>query len=360
MHLRSLTREEASELTTATLGVPDELELESVPAIAESLRRAASFMCPTPPGRIVDALLGALRPLVADRVERGKVSKVLDLLVASGDLLELSEGGGHGSRLLYLAPPSYVERAPGSYLLAGVRPYGEALVPSDLAGVIRPAGHMRVLEMPAGDAPQALDSAGVREVPADNWISAPRAEAPETSVARYSQPLESAPMAGDLTEIRILAKETDVTYYSGRWRSPIPQDTGTFLARRPQQYGADLWCIMSVEAGTPQRVLDLPVHDPLVPGRDEAWRFQAALDSLAGAPQRFRIHDDSATNGVVLDFFSPLPGFAERYLELVGKSRDKSRGALFSFDVPPYAVERTEAFLIEMLWMIPEEATNGD
>lgn len=360
MQLRSLTPKEASKLAAVALGIPNGVELGSVPGIAESLRRAASFMCPTTPSRTVDAVLGVLRPLLADRVDRGKVSKVLDLLVASGDLLELNEGGGRSSRLLYLAPPSYVERAPGSYLLAGVRPYGEALLSNDLAGFIKPVSHMRVLEMSAGEAPRALDAAGIREVPAKTWISAPRAEAPETFAARFSEPLGSAPRAGDLKHVRILADKTDVTYYSGHWRSPTPQDTGTFLARRPQQYGADLWCIMSVEIGTPERVLDLPVHDPLAPGRDEAWRFQAALDSLSGAPQRFRVHDDSATSNFVLDFFSPLPGFAERYLGLVGKSRDKSPGALFSFEVPPNVVERTEAFLIEMLWMIPEETTNGD
>ena len=39
---------------------------------------------------------------------------------------------GRMVRLVYLGPPSYIERAPGTYMLLGVRPFGAWLVESDL------------------------------------------------------------------------------------------------------------------------------------------------------------------------------------------------------------------------------------
>ena len=42
-------------------------------------------------------------------------------------------------------------------------------------------------------------------------------------------------------------------------------------------------------AAEPQRLIDLPVGISAAPAADEAWRLQAALDAMAGRPQRFRI-----------------------------------------------------------------------
>ena len=117
----------------ATLGLDaDAIGLSSPEGLATSLRRAASFMCPTSPGRLVDAVLGALKPLHGDDLKRDELVDLLDQLMASGDLLELRHEGGQSTRLLYLAPPTYIERVPGTHLLMGVRPFGAPLIGDQL------------------------------------------------------------------------------------------------------------------------------------------------------------------------------------------------------------------------------------
>ncbi|MBK6871224.1 MAG: hypothetical protein IPG94_07450 [Kineosporiaceae bacterium] len=141
MKLTKLTADIASYLAVETLGLdPEAVALTSTEGIAVSLRRAASFMCPTSPGRLVDAVLGALGPLDRDDLQRDEVVQLLDQLVASGDLLELRHESGRSTRLVYLAPPSFIERVPGTYLLVGVRPFGAPLISDELAGAIEYEG----------------------------------------------------------------------------------------------------------------------------------------------------------------------------------------------------------------------------
>ena len=96
---------------------------EGIQRPGTSLLRAASFLCPTSPSTLVAAVIGAVQPLVpTGDVNRERVAGLLDLLVASGDLLELRhEIDGRSVRLLYLGPPSFIERAPGTVEGAKVR-----------------------------------------------------------------------------------------------------------------------------------------------------------------------------------------------------------------------------------------------
>jgi len=88
MILSSLTAAEGSKLSVRTLGLDAELiELTSQEGVAASLRRAASFMCPTSPSRLINAVLGVLRPLAPDgAIAREQLADLLDLLIAAGDL----------------------------------------------------------------------------------------------------------------------------------------------------------------------------------------------------------------------------------------------------------------------------------
>ena len=103
MRLTKLATEDASAVAVATLGLDaDAIGLAFPEAVAASLRRAASFMCPTAPGRLVDAVIGVLRPLHVDELHRDDLADLVDLLVAGGDLnLDvaiplLGEDGEHG------------------------------------------------------------------------------------------------------------------------------------------------------------------------------------------------------------------------------------------------------------------------
>lgn len=362
MKLTKLTAHDASTAAVATLGLDaDATGLSSPEGLATSLRRAASFMCPTSPGRLVDAVLGALKPLHGDEVKRDDLVDLLDQLVASGDLLELRHESGRSTRLLYLAPPSYIERVPGTYLLMGVRPFGAPLIGDELAETIEYEGHTRILTIAPAGADDVLRSRGLQRVPRDRWVASPKVETPTEFIERHRARLNVAAEAGQLDGLALLDPASKVRYYRGRWRAPDPADTGDFVARRPQAYGADLWCLLRLQAGEPQRLLEFPVNDPLVPGRDEAWRYQAAVDALRGTPQQFRLRRGlSPSAEVTVDFFSPLPGFAERYVQFAGLALGKTPGALFSFRLPAEAVGDVAAFLTDMLWMTYEEDSSGD
>src|SRR5688572_16434795 len=89
MKISSLTSAEAAVLSVRTLGLDaDLIDLTSREGLAASLRRAASFMCPTSPGRLLSAVLDAVRPLGPEgTLTREELADLLDLLVAAGDLL---------------------------------------------------------------------------------------------------------------------------------------------------------------------------------------------------------------------------------------------------------------------------------
>ena len=130
------------------------------------------------------------------------------------------------------------------------------------------------------------------------------------------------------SDSRFSIPPTPVRYYRRRWREPGPTDSGDFVARRPQAYGADLWSAVRLENGVATRIFQLPVDDPVVPARDEAWRLQLAIDAERGFPQRYAAEPFAGGGSSVVKFFSPIPGFAERYLQLVGMPLGGDRPAL--------------------------------
>jgi hypothetical protein len=361
MLLSQLTVATAASVAIETLGLaPSAIDLTSTEALAASLRRAASFMCPTSPGRLVDAVHGAVQPLAGVSVSRSDVAEVLEQLVGSGDLLELRHDNGRSTRLLYLAPPSFIERGPGHYLLLGIRPFDAPLIQDDLAGEIDYEGHTRSIRLDATNGAAELAERGLRAVAKERWVSQPAAESPVALIDRYQVRLDVASEAGELDGIQLLDPTASVRYYTGRWRTPDSGDTGDFISRRPQAYGADLWCLIRFEDGAPKRLIEFPVNDPVVPGRDEAWRYQAAVDALRSVPQRFRRRaSGSPGDDSIFDFFSPLPGFAERYLQLTGLALGRTEGALFSFRVPSGSREDATKFLADTLWMEQEGAPSG-
>ncbi|MBC9937036.1 MULTISPECIES: hypothetical protein [unclassified Leucobacter] len=275
---------------------------------------------------------------------------LLDRLVGAGDLIELRREEDRSFRLLYLGPPSYIEKEPGTYLIFGVRPYGVALVDFDLAPLVERERHTRTIHLDDVDAPGRLADAGLGRVDRDRWVSKPRAEGPESLLARIKDRIGAASASGNIEGLQVLDPRTKVRYYRGRWRAPKPGDTGDFVARRPQAYGADLWCAVRLVEGSPTKLVEFPVDNPVVPGRDEAWRLQLAIDAVRGAPQRFAIETIGSGNAVIVKFFSPVPGFAERYLQLVGLALE-TQGALFAYRVPAGALPDLKQLLTDMLWM---------
>jgi hypothetical protein len=352
------TAAECRELSVRTLGIDEAADLLTAEGLAASLRRAASFLCPASPRQIADAVLDALLPLAsAAELARDDLAELLDLLVSAGDLIELPHQGDAPGRLLFLGPPSYVERHPGRYLLTGIRPFGAPITGPDLAGAIQYEGHTRTIELSPAHAASLLAEQGIQRIKAAQWIRRPKELPASALLAQVRQRLAVAGPAGEVEGLEVTGPETKVTYYRGRKRPLKPADSGVFTGRRPQAYGADLWCVVAASAGKPAALIDFPVEDSTAPGRDEAWRVQAAIDADRNAPQVFRVCG-ALGGGRTVDFFSPLPRWAERYLELTGTAVPRTSGALFSYRVPEDTVPGLADFLGRTLWM-REQTTEG-
>ena len=360
MTVTTLSKAEACAVAVKTLGLDAEvLGLSSSEVLTASLLRAASFMCPTGPSQLINAVIEVVQPLVSEMsITRNEVSDLLDLLVGAGDLLELRhEIDGRWARLIYLGPPSYIEREPGSYLLMGVRPFGAALLDGDLLEAVEHEGHTRTIRLEAVTANETLEAAGLQRIERETWIVSPRAETSAEHIEGITLRLNSADRGGEIEGLQFIDPDTSATYYRGRWRAPQSTDIGDFVSRRPQVYGADLWCTVRMENGAATKILQFPVEDRLVPARDEAWRLQMAIDAQHGSPQRYSVEKATSAGANIVRFFSPIPGFAERYLQLVGLPLAETPGALFAFRVPDGAMHGLTRLLAEMLWMesVPKE-----
>jgi hypothetical protein len=330
-----------------------ELDLLSPEALAGSLRRAASFLCPTTPRRLVDAVVDAVQPLLPmTPLDRQELTDLVDLLVSAGDLIELPPDPQRRGRLIYLGPPSFVEQRPGHYLVMGIRPFGAPLLDADLDRRIEYKRHTRGVELEAAEAKKYLRSLGLHPIAPNRWVSAPAQEAPEAAIAAVRARLDAAGHAGNVAGLSILDPTTSLRFYRDRWRRVNENDNGDFVARRSQEYGSDLWCYVRIAAGTPERLVDFPTGDPSVPGRDEAWRLQAAIDAMQGCQHVFRpLPSQRDPQHTFVDFLAPVPTWTERYMELVGTAVSERRNCLFSYLVPDAAMPTMSAYLSEMLWM---------
>jgi hypothetical protein len=358
-----LDRTRVSAEAVAALGLDaTSLDVTSLEVLSESLRRAASFMCPTTPRRLVDVVSDVLHGLHDDdEAVRDQLETLLDAMIGYGDLLDLPFNEGSVTRRqVFLGPPAYVRRASDAFLLSGVRADGAPLIGDELLESVEYENHVRFIRSPLGESiDELLTSNGLTELKPEQWLQTPRRCSPEDLVSSCVAHLEAAGPAGEIDGIRVIDSSTRVSYYQGRWRSLKAIDNGYFVARRPQAFGADCWCFTRIGSGQLTQLIDLPVQAPLAPGADEGWRLQAALDSLAGHPQYIRTQPAARSGWSVVDFFSPIPSWAQRRLDVIGTPLLKSSGALFSYRLPDDEVEEELRFLEQMLWVLPENVPQG-
>ena len=344
-----------SDIAVRALGLDGAgVDLFSDEGLTASVRRAASFVCPTTAGRIAGAVFDALAALPgAAEGLRDELETTVERLSSYGDLLELEIGDGVATRRrTFLGPPSFVRRSNGAFLLLGVRPEGVPFVDDALAALIEYEGHTRTVRSADETALQEmLHAAGISEMTREQWLRTPRAEPAADVVNGYSTRLYASGPSGDIEGITVLDSAASVSYYRGRWRHPRSSDSGDYVARRPQAFGADVWCFASLADGHVRHLVDLPVQDMLGPGRDEAWRLQAAIDSVAGHPQRVRLRPRVRDAATVVDLYAPPPSWVQRYLDAVGTPLTRSGGALFSYAVATSDAEEVSAFLAKSLWM---------
>jgi hypothetical protein len=329
------------------------LDLWTPEALAASLRRAASFLCPTTPRRIVDAVMEVLQPLRSETpLYRDDLNDLVESLVSTGDLVELPPDPDRRGRMLYLGPPSFVERSEGTYLLLGIRPFGAPLLGSELMPSIRYERQTRSIELDPATAAADLRSLGVHPIARERWVGTPSQEPAADVLATMQARLDAGHAAGSVAGLTILDPTTSLRFYRTRWRPVQSHDSGDFVARRSQEHGADLWSYVRLADDAPTRLIDFPLDDVVVPGRDEAWRLQAAIDAVRGCPHVFRVVPSQLQPGYsFVDFLAPIPTWAERYLELMGTAVSAPRNCLFSYVIPDGATTDVSQFLSRMLWM---------
>jgi hypothetical protein len=354
--MKRISAAELQEQSIAELGLDAScLDLTTTEGIAAALRRAAGFLCPCSEDELVSAVVQCLQDLVNDPQLRDQVSETLEALVAYGDLVEsrvstadtLPEKG----LILYLTPPTFVSRKDGSVFLLGIAPDNASPLPTEYVARIDYDGHVRrITPSPEEALPSSLTQFGFLQLSMEQWLRTPPPMPARHCILSYDELLAQAPAAGSIPGLRILDPSKPVRYYRGRWVEPGKQ-IGRFLARRPQAYGAELWCYVELENGHPTRLLDLPQFEKRGRACDEAWRLQAAIDANKCTPPQYRIRQGPNTDTFLLDLFSPVPLWMQRRWDLTGHPVPRS-GSLMSYVLPATALNEERTFMKDMLWLV--------
>jgi hypothetical protein len=339
---------------TRTLGLdPDRFGVFSVEAIAAGLRRAAGFLSPCPQRVLVDAVVRPLQELVDDREDlREVVENTLEAMLAYGDLLDELEVAAldrsNRARLVYAAPPSFVSRKGGSVFLLGIAPDRNSALFEKLDKRILYRNHVRQLTFEVGEDLRAeLRQHGLSEVTTDIWLKAAQpAESSEDYLKRIRSKLRES--VGTISDLTILNFERSVNHYRRRWEIAKDQ-SGVFVARRPQAYGNDLWCYVQLQRGVTQKLIDFPVDGGGSRGCDEAWRVQMAIDAERSNPQQFRVVK-SGVEHKAIEFYSPVPSWASRHWDFVGEPIRQST-SLFAYRFPSSEIAEEIDFIKRRLWL---------
>ena len=330
--------------------------------LAALLRRSAGMRCPCSRAALRASLVESLQGLSQDAKQLAdRIQEVIDALIVAGDLLELSDvvadDPGAKGTWVYAAPPGFVSRPSGSIFLIGVVPDQDTFLPEGLASRVTHEGFTRLIaQQPGEDLRAELHEQGLEELSEHVWLKCPKTESAQEMLAALEYRLASQPPSGAIGDLQILDSAQPVTYYRGRWTAPKRQ-SGNFVARRPQEFGASLWCFVTLQDGVPARLLDFPLKKSRWRGCDAAWHVQMALDRRLGHPQLYRRR--AANDGVRLDFFSPLPLWAERRLIIFGRPVPPEK-CLMSYWLPASEAKVEERFLQDRLWLsVTDGASEG-
>lgn len=358
--MRVISIDEAQKISVENLRLDSNaLDLETPEALAAAIRRAAGFLCPCPSSQLIQTVFQSQRLLVKEpEIVKESIANTLESLIAYGDLIEETDAitnvSDRRGQILYLRPPSFVWRDGGSALLLGVAPDDVSVLPIEMELRVEFCNHVRRLAQKAGENLRVkLKKVGLIELQSDVWnrkTSIPLNEAPAAHIQKIKNLLKSNP--GTLENLQILnPQKHKVRYYSKRWES-VENQSGFFVARRPQLYGNDLWCYVEITNGKPIRMLDFPILNKFLPGRDEAWRLQMAIDAIQNNPQVFNVEELSDSHSRI-KFYSPIPTWAQRRLDNLGEPIS-NKDCLFSYKIPKPDLPEELKFLEEKLWLVRE------
>lgn len=352
--MKRLQPSEVRSLGVTALGLdPIVHPLTSSSAIAAALRRSASFLCPCAASTLVRTVLNPLRGLIDDEgAVKAMIEDVLDEVVAHGDLFEYRDparGSSSPVTVLYAAPCGFVPRSSGAVILLGVSADQLTALPNDIGARVQYNGHVRRLDpLPGENLREDLLQLGLIEIPPERWLKAPANETAQAHLSCLDHSLQAVPASGEVPGLLLLDPNTPVHYYRGRWVEPKRQ-TGRFVARRAQAYGAPLWCYVQVANGRAEQFLDFPLPGSRWRGCDEAWRLQMAIDSQRHSPQRVRVRPGQPGTRR-FELFSPMPTWAQRRWDAIG-CRVEAKGCLFAIDIPNQEADEEIRYARDTLWL---------
>lgn len=335
-------------MTIATLGFDASYaDLQTPEALAALIRKVAAYYCPCTAESLTQTVTSLLAPLAA--IEREVVRDAIDQVVAYGDLAEIRENDSAKS-LIYLASPSFVRTADRRFLLFGVVPDGEDPTPPGLRSLVEFVMYSRRLQASDGHSTeQAFLEAGFGRLKPESWLKCPPTVPARDFVAKYDDALVNAGNPGTPEDVTLIDPSRPVQYYSGRW-AKLKRQTGRFIARRSQAFGAPLWSYLETKEGVVTRLLDFPFNENHWRACDEAWHLLQACDFVAGHPQRFRIRPGVQKKTFVMDLFSPIPAWATRRWESVGV-RTVPSNSLISFVFPVEQLDADCNFANQKMWL---------
>lgn len=325
--------------------------------LAALLRHSAGIHCPCSRATLRTSVFEstqALSPQLGGLANR--LDDTIEALIIGGDLLELNDVITDDSSVrqtwVFAAPPSFVVRPSGAAFVFGVVPDQDMFLPSSMNSRLHHEGFTRsIAPRPEEDLAQELRNHGLQQLSVAAWLKSPRRESAADMLNRFEQRVSGGSPTAAIPSLQILDPTQPVTYYPRRWVTPSNQ-TGTYVARRPLEFGAPMWCLVRVKDGAPVRLLDLPLPRTRWRGCDTAWHLQMAIDHCRGQPQRYRRQPDS--HGVRFDFFSPLPQWSQRRLMTFGTPIPRD-GSLLGYVLPPAEARTEETFLQDTLWLTPTE-----
>lgn len=358
MVVEQISREDLLKVSRESLGLPkpSDMVIDDI-LLAALLRRAAGILCPCSPGTIVSSVLDSLQYLVErnDQIA-DRLTRTIERLIVIGDLLELNQvttdDPAVKSTWVFAAPPSFVERPDGSVFLLGIVPDDTTPLPAGFKSrIIYDRATRVVIPETSENLRSALLDLGWLELSKSAWLKAPKPSSDVELRQAIQSRLETQPESGAILDLSILDPSRDVRYYANRWVTPTNQ-SGHYVARRPQAYGAPIWGYASLVSGSVTKFLDLPLKGTRWRGCDIAWHLQMAIDRHRGTPQLYRRRE--GTGGAFLDLFSPLPMWAERRLAVLGRPAAAEK-CLFSYWIPEPERAPEEGFLRERLWLASRE-----
>jgi hypothetical protein len=325
--------------------------------LAAAIRRAAGISCPCSLSTLVTAVLESLQYLFDDSDALAeRVAAAAEGLIIGGDLLELSQvttdDPDAKGTWVFSAPPSFIVRPGGSIFLVGIVPDEATPLPVSLNARIAYEGFARIVTPHVQeDLPSVLHELGLRELSMSAWLKAPKAESAAALRDGMLRRLAVQAPSGAVADVSILDPARVVDYYSERWVNP-KHESGDYVARRPQAYGAPFWGFANLVDGNVTKFLDFPLKSARWRGCDTAWCLQMAIDNCRQTPQLYRRR--TMPDGAYLDFFSPLPLWAHRRFAVLGRPAPREK-CLISYWIPELELASEETFLQERLWLACRE-----